>query len=96
MIADRKDVERYIEEFHRKAEKARDAYQETGNGSYERTWRKYQDLKECLAIALEKQSDIDNQRERRARNIRDYAERLEDRNYTKKEVESLLINTEYW
>lgn len=58
MIAERKDFEKYIEEFKRKTEKARVAYQETGSSSYEKTWR--------------------------AENIRDYAEKFQDKNYTKK------------
>ncbi|MCH5149266.1 MAG: hypothetical protein J1G30_01255 [Spirochaetales bacterium] len=96
MFFDRENVERWINEFHKKAERAYDNYQETGKDYYEKTWRKYQDLEACLTVGMETQADVDNQRARRANNISDVAEKLEDRNYTKKEVVSLLLRIAYW
>lgn len=93
---DRKVIEKYILDFDKKSEKAFDSYQETGSPSYEKTHEKYRDLAEALRIALEVDVIRNNDRTKRARNIRDYAERLFDKTYTKEEVKTLLCEVAYW
>lgn len=96
MVAEKKDIEKYILEFDKKSEKAFSDYQETGSPSYERTYQKYKDLAEALRVALENDDDRNCDRARRVRNIRDYAERLVDKAYTKDEVKNLLLEVSYW
>lgn len=95
MIAERKDVEKYLADFEKKAEVAYRNYQDSGMTSYERSYRKNQDLAECLKIALQTDTDRTSERERRANNIIKIAEALEEKEYTKKEVKEILFNIAY-
>lgn len=95
MIAERKDIEKYLADFEKKAETAYRNYQDSGMASYERSYRKNQDLAECLKIALQTNTDRTSERERRANNIRKIAEALEEKEYTKKDVKEILLNIAY-
>ena len=95
MIAERKDIEKYLADFEKKAETAYWNYQESGMASYERSYIKNQDLAECLKIALQTDTDRTSERERRANNIRKIAEALEEKEYTKKDVKEILLNIAY-
>lgn len=95
MIAERKDVEKYLADFEKKAEVAYRNYQDSGMASYERSYRKNQDLAECLKIALQTDTDRTNDRERKASNIRKIADALEEKEYTKKEVKEILLKIAY-
>lgn len=96
MVAEKEVIEKYISEFDKKAERYFDNYQETGSPSYERTYRKYRDLAEALRVALENDDDRNCDRDRRCRNIKNYAERLADKTYTKDEVKDILLEVAYW
>lgn len=95
MIAERKDIEKYLADFEKKAETAYRNYQDSGIASYERSYRKNQDLAECLKIALQADTDRTSERERRANNIRKIAETLEEKEYAKKDVKEILLNIAY-
>lgn len=95
MIAERKNVEKYLADFEKKAAEAYMNYQDSGIASYERSYRKNQDLAECLKIALQTDTDRTSERERRANNISKIADALEEKEYTKKDVKKILLNIAY-
>ena len=95
MIAERKDIEKYLADFEKKAEMAYRNYQDSGITSYDRSYRKNQDLAECLKIALQTDADRTSERERRAHNISKIAEALEEKEYTKKDVKKILLDIAY-
>lgn len=95
MIAERKNIEKYLADFEKKAAEAYMNYQDSGMASYERSYRKNQDLAECLKIALQTDTDRTNDRERRTNNIRKIADALEEKEYTKKDVKEILLNIAY-
>lgn len=95
MIAERKDIEKYLADFEKKAEAAYRNYQDSGITSYDRSYRKNQDLAECLKIALQTDTDRTSERERRASNISKIAEALEEKEYTKKDVKKILLDIAY-
>lgn len=95
MIAERKNVEKYLADFEKKAAEAYMNYQDSGIAGYERSYRKNQDLAECLKIALQTDTNRTNERERRANNISKIADALEEKEYTKKDVKEILLDIAY-
>ena len=72
-----KSIDKYIQEFEKKAEEYREKYQESGSPSQLRTCEKYDDLVE-ICIAAKKQEEEDTERMRRLRNGAAYIDSVEE------------------
>ena len=89
---DIKEIEKMRDDALAKAKRYFNEYQESGIPSKEKLQHKNEDLAEALTLALEHEQIRREARERRARNASLFADRLEDRNYTKSEVKELFLN----
>lgn len=91
-MMDRKEIEKLRDDARSKADRYFNEYQESGIPSKEKLQHKNEDLAEALTLALDYEQMRIEERERRARNASLFADRLEDRKYTKSEVKELILN----
>lgn len=91
-MMDRKEIEKLRDDARSKADRYFNEYQESGIPSKEKLQHKNEDLAEALTLALDYEQMRIEERERRVRNASLFADRLEDRKYTKSEVKELILN----
>ena len=89
------DINKYLKQFTNKAKKAEADYQSSGSPGYYRTYEKNSKLVEICQIALNAKTIVTDEKNKRIRNIEAYKEKLEERDYTFKELEKIISDIQF-
>ena len=84
------------ERYQKKAEKAYDNYQESGDGKYERQYEEFDMIAECIQAKIDSKDLLLQEREKRARNCEWQCDKLVKLEYSRDEVLKLLHDAIYW
>ena len=91
----KKTIEKYLEQYEKKENKAWLNYQDSGNPYYLRSYEKYKVFINILILALNAQNNRNIEVEKRNRNITSYLEKLQPRDYSFSEVKKIINDLRY-